>query len=180
MIFLSMGSNLSSPDGSFNRFENIDSAIKILLSFGYELIKKSNFYETPSYPNESEPKFINVAISLKNKNINISDEDSVRELMRKIILIENKYGRKRTKKNEPRCIDIDIIDCNGKIIEFKLADSTTIKVPHERLSMRNFVLFPLQEISPDWIHPLSRKNINQLIDELSEIDKKSILKVQHT
>ena len=100
--------------------------------------------------------------------------------MHTIILIENKYGRKRKKKNEPRSIDIDIIDYNGKILEIKLTESETIKVPHKRLYMRNFVLFPLKEISPDWIHPLSRKNINELIDELSEIDKKSILKIQHT
>ena len=180
MIFLSMGSNLSSPDGNFSRFENIDSAIKILLSYGYKLVKKSSFYETPSYPDNNKPKFINVVISLKSKNINISDEDTVKELMHAIIQIENKYGRKRKKKNEPRSIDIDIIDYNGKILEIKLTESETIKVPHKRLYMRNFVLFPLKEISPDWIHPLSRKNINELIDELSEIDKKSILKIQHT
>ena len=62
----------------------------------------------------------------------------------------------------------------------KLLNSQMIKIPHERLSLRNFVLFPLKEICPNWIHPLTRKNIDHLIDELSEIDKKSILKVQQT
>ena len=68
MIFLSLGSNLPSLNGNFNRFENIDSTIKILTSSNYALIKKSSYYETPSYPDKNNPKFINVAISLKKTN----------------------------------------------------------------------------------------------------------------
>ena len=64
MIFLSLGSNLKSPDGNFNRFENIDSAIKTLISYGYSVIKKSSYYETPSYPDKEKPKFINVVIEI--------------------------------------------------------------------------------------------------------------------
>ena len=180
MIFISLGSNLPSSGDNFNRFENIDSTIKTLSSNGYTIIKKSSYYETPSYPDKNNPKFINVTISLKSKNSDVSEEDIAKRLMYLIIQIENRYGRKRNKKNEPRSIDIDIIDLNGKILEFKLSNKETIKIPHERLSLRNFVLFPLKEICPDWIHPLTRKNIDDLIDELSEIDKKSILKVQHT
>ena len=100
--------------------------------------------------------------------------------MNTIYQIENTFGRKRIQKNEPRSIDVDIIDYNGKILEFSLNHEETIKIPHERLNVRNFVLFPLKEICPNWIHPLTRKNIDHLIDELSEIDKKSILKVQQT
>ena len=65
MIFLSLGSNLKSPDGNFNRFENIYSAIKTLISYGYSVIKKSSYYETPSYPDRNKPKFINIVTSLK-------------------------------------------------------------------------------------------------------------------
>ena len=180
MIFLSLGSNLKSPDGNFNRFENIDSAIKTLISYGYSVIKKSSYYETPSYPNKNNPKFINIAISFKCKKQDISPKDQTKKLMNIIIQIENKYKRIRNKKNAPRSIDIDIIDYNGNVLEFKLTDKETIKIPHERLSLRNFVLFPLKEICPYWIHPLTRKSIDDLINELSEIDKKSILKVQHT
>ena len=180
MIFLSLGSNLPSPDGSSDRFENIISTIKIISSNNYTLIKKSSYYETPSYPDQSNPKFINVAISLKNNESNISADDDIKKLMHIIVEIENIFGRKRNKKNEPRSIDVDIIDYNGKILEFSLNKGDTIKVPHERLNSRNFVLFPLKEICPDWVHPVTRKNIDHLIGELSEIDKKSILKVCQT
>ena len=180
MIFLSLGSNLSSPDGNFNRFENINSTIKTISLSDYSIIKKSSFYETPSYPDENNPKFINIVISIKNEKKNISDEDDVKRLMYIITKIENSYGRKRDKKNAPRSIDVDIIDYNGKNFELMLNNFERIKIPHEKLCLRNFVLLPLKEIHPKWIHPLSRKNIDHLIDELSEIQKKSILKVEQT
>ena len=177
MIFLSLGSNLPSFNGNSNRFENIDSAIKILSSSNYALVKKSSYYETPSYPDKNNPKFINVAISLKNKKNGSSIKDEVKRLMDAIVQIESRYGRKRNKKNEPRSIDVDIIDYDANALEFISTHGETIKIPHERLSLRNFVLFPLKEICPEWIHPLTRKNIDDLIEQLSEIDKKSILKV---
>ena len=74
----------------------------------------------------------------------------------------------------------DIIDINGQVFEHIIEDSKRIKVPHERMALRNFVLFPLREICPKWVHPVTGKNIDKLIDELSDIDKKSILKVDYS
>ena len=178
MILLGLGSNLSSNFG--DRFKNIDLAVLALNEYGIRVKKKSSYYETPSYPDKNNPKFINVVVSLKNKDQNISEKNDLKKIMKLIVHIEDSHGRKRNKKNEPRPIDVDIIDYNGKILEFTLNSGEMIKIPHERLSLRNFVLFPLKEICPDWIHPLTRKSIDDLINELSEIDKKSILKVQHT
>ena len=180
MIFLSFGSNLPSPGGATNRFENIDAAINILFSHGYITIKKSSYYETPSYPDQKNPKFINVVTSVKDETKSVSDEDTLERLIFMIDLIEGMFGRIREKKNEPRSIDIDIIDLNGKVLDYKSSDSKIIKVPHERLELRNFVLFPLREICPEWFHPKTGKKIDELIDELSDIDKKSILKVKYS
>ena len=180
MIFLSLGSNLPSPDGVFNRFENINSTIKLITLNNYSIIKKSNFYETPSYPDENNPKFINIVASIKNEKKNISEEDDVKRLMGIITKIENSYGRNRDKKNAPRSIDVDIIDYNGKAFDLVLNDNGKIKIPHEKISLRNFVLLPLKEICPNWVHPLTRLNIDHLIDGLSEIQKKSILMVEQT
>ena len=60
MIFLGLGSNLSSKFG--DRFTNINLAISFLEGYGIKVIKKSSYYETPSYPNEENPKFINIVI----------------------------------------------------------------------------------------------------------------------
>ena len=91
--------------------------------------------------------------------------------------LDKKLERKRNQKNEPRTCDIDIIDYNGKIINFSYKN-LIFNVPHEKLIYRNFVLFPLQEIAPNWMHPKSKEKISNLIAKLPEGDRKSILKVK--
>ena len=168
MIILSLGSNLSSSFG--NRFQNIDLAISNLEVYGIQIIKKSSYYETPSYPNKNNPRFINVIISVKT-------DLSLDGLMSVLIGIEEKLERKRNKKNDPRTCDIDIIDYNNQVLDFEYKN-LNFTIPHKKLIFRNFVLLPLQEISSKWKHPLTKENISTLIDKLSEEDKKSILKIK--
>ena len=167
MLLLGLGSNLSSSFG--DRFDNINIALSYLEAYQIKIIKKSSFYESLSYPNNNDPKFINIIIEILT---DLPPEDLVSVL----IFIEEKLGRKRIKKNEPRTCDIDIIDYDGKIMDFSYKGSV-FKVPHEKLIYRNFVLFPLQEISPNWKHPKTNELIGALIDNLSNEDKNSILKV---
>ena len=84
---------------------------------------------------------------------------------------------KEEKKNEPRTCDIDIIDYNGQIIDFKYKEMD-FTVPHTKLISRNFVLFPLQEILPKWEHPKTKETISTLIQKLPDEDVKSILKIK--
>ena len=168
MLLLGLGSNLPSSFG--DRFDNIDLAISYLQSYEIKVIKKSSFYESLSYPNKEDPKFINVVIEVST---NLKPED----LASVLIFIEEKLERKRLQKNDPRTCDIDIIDFNSQIIDFKYKnlDFTT---PHKKLSYRNFVLFPLKEILPKWIHPKTKESIDVLINKLSTDDKNSILKIK--
>ena len=168
MIFLGIGSNLSSSFG--DRYKNINLALNLLISGGIELVRKSSFYETFSYPNKKNPKFINIVISI---NTNLSLE----ELMRVLLFVEDKIERKRTKKNDPRTCDIDIIDYNSRVSNFR-TNNFNIIVPHKDLLYRNFVLYPLAEISPYWKHPTTHELINDIIQKLPEDDKKSILKIE--
>ena len=168
MLLLGLGSNLSSNFG--NRFENIDLAISYLQSHKIQLLKKSSFYETLSYPDIKNPKFINVIIEVLT---HLPPE----EFASVLISIEESLERKRNQKNEPRTCDIDIIDYNGKVMDFSYK-SLIFKVPHEKLIYRNFVLFPLQEIVPNWVHPITNEKISNLIAKLPEEDRKSILKVK--
>ena len=168
MTILALGSNLSSNFG--NRFQNIAIAISYLESYSIKVKKKSSFYETPSYPNKNDPMFVNVVIEVST-NLTPIDLASV------VIFIEEKLERKRGKKNEPRTCDIDIIDYNGQIIDFKYKEMD-FTVPHTKLISRNFVLFPLQEILPKWEHPKTKETISTLIQKLPGVDVKSILKVK--
>ena len=154
MIYLNIGSNLQLEDGG--RENNILKAINHLKKLNLNLIKMSSFYETPSYPNNSDPKFINVCVKFESNLKAI-------ELLNEIKKIEKKLGRIRIKKNEPRTCDIDIIDFNGKIIK-----NDELETPHPRLHLRNFVIYPLKEIEPNWFHPIFNKNIDSFFQELDK------------
>tara|TARA_B100002051_G_scaffold233238_1_gene232355 strand:+ start:581 stop:1111 length:531 start_codon:yes stop_codon:yes gene_type:complete len=156
MIFLGIGSNLPSSFG--NRFKNIDLAISFLLQEKIKLVKKSSFYESFSYPNKQDPKFINVVILIES---NLSPT----ELMKVLISIEKKLERKRGRRNNPRTCDLDILDYKKKIMDFKFSNHT-LTIPHKRISNRNFVLYPLKEISPNWVHPVTKKSVHDLINDL--------------
>jgi 2-amino-4-hydroxy-6-hydroxymethyldihydropteridine diphosphokinase len=160
MIHLNIGSNLESKNA--NRFENISIAINLLISSKLKIIKTSNFFKTPSYPNKKNPYFLNVGVFANYK----LDETS---LINTIKLIEKKIGRTKTKKNDPRVCDIDIIDFNGLII-----NKNDLKIPHEKCHLRNFVLYPLFQIDPEWIHPVYKKNVKFLINNL---DQKSRIEI---
>ena len=154
MIHINIGSNLNSKHGT--KFKNISIAINLLIDSKVKIIKISNFYETPSYPNKQLPKFVNIGL-LAEYNFNHT------KLIKEISLIEKKIGRVKSKKNDPRVCDIDIIDFNGLIKRDKL-----LRLPHPRSHTRNFVLYPIKEIDPKWIHPISKKNVDFLINELSQ------------
>ena len=155
--------------GGSQRQYILDKAVEYLKDYNIKVIKKSSFYETESFPNKNNPKFINIVIEVSTQ---LNPED----LASKIMIVENKLGRKRGVKNQPRTCDIDIIDYNNKEIKFTKNQFEFI-VPHISLESRNFVLFPLKEILPNWKHPKSKESINTLIEKLPLDERNSILKV---
>ena len=154
MIHINIGSNLNSNFG--DKFKNISIAIKLLIESGVTFKKISNYYTTPSYPNKSLPKFANIGAIVEYNFDYI-------KLLKKLKAVENKLGRVKSKKNDPRICDIDIIDFNGIKINNK-----EIQIPHPRCHLRNFVLYPIKEIHSNWTHPVLGKNIDFLIDDLSQ------------
>ena len=164
MIHLNIGSNLNSNFGS--RFDNITISINLLIESKIKVLKISNFYETPSYPNQKLPKFLNVGVL-------VNFENNFAKLLRIINLIEKKIGRVKTKKNDPRVIDIDIIDFKGEI-----SDSNELKLPHSKAHLRNFVLYPILEIDPKWSHPILKKNAQYLINKLNQKSRIEITRLQ--
>ena len=164
MIHLNIGSNLISKYGS--RFDNISIAINLLANSKIKVRKISNFYETPSYPNSNFPKFLNVGLTIDYK-------DNYIKLFELIKKIEKKLGRIRAKKNDPRILDIDIID-------FKSVVTKTEKLilPHPRCHLRNFVLFPILQIDVSWSHPILKKNAQYLINNLNQKSRIEITRLK--
>ncbi len=164
MIHINIGSNLNSNYGT--RFDNITIAINLLIDSKVKIKKISNFYETPSYPNQKLPKFLNVGI--------LSDfSDSDNTLLKIMTSIEKKLGRIKTIKNNPRVIDLDLIDFKGLTKNTK-----NIILPHSKCHLRNFVLYPILEIDPKWSHPILKKNAQFLINRLSQKSRIEITRLQ--
>ena len=159
--YLAIGSNLG------NRIKNIEKVKFELQNKKIKILKSSSNFESVSWPNSSNPKFINVVIKIKTNK-------SPLELLRICKMIEKEMGRKRALKNAPRICDIDIIDYQQKILNL---ESNSLILPHPRMKVRNFVLLPLFEINKSWIYPNSKHNIVKLINSLSIKDLRSIKQI---
>ncbi len=84
-------------------------------------------------------------------------------ILQKILQIETILGRKRVEKYGPRTIDIDILFYQRKII-----NSTELNIPHLQIQNRNFVLTPLVELIPNFIHPVLNESLKNLKDNLKD------------
>ena len=157
-VFLAIGSNLG------DRFRNIELAKMMLSDNRIKILKSSSFYETLSWPNIKNPKFLNVVLEIETNLRPLSLLDLCKK-------IEKSLGRKKSKKNSPRVCDIDILDYG------KRNENNGINLPHPRLHQRNFVLIPLFEISKKWTHPKSKDHIKTLISKLSKKDITSIKQI---
>ncbi|MCL4384859.1 MAG: 2-amino-4-hydroxy-6-hydroxymethyldihydropteridine diphosphokinase [Actinobacteria bacterium] len=161
IIYLSIGTNKG------NKLENIKKALKMINeSAVFEILKVSSIYETePMYYKEQE-NFYNIVIKTAIKN---SINPFV--ILGNIKNIEFEMGREnQIIKNGPRIIDIDILFIEGLNI-----DSDILKIPHPKLSERNFVLIPLSEIAPDF--KINDMDINEYIKIKNFSDK--VIKINH-
>ena len=152
IAYLSIGCNLG------NKFQNIEKTKFLLKTANIKIILSSSIYQTPSWPNPKFPDFFNLIIKIRTNY-------DIKKLFKILKKIEKKIGSRNKKKNYPRKCDIDIVDFNVKIL-FINENNQIIKVPHERMHIRNFVLFPLFEINKNWTHPKYKKNIVKLLIDL--------------
>ena len=161
IAYLGIGSNLG------NKKINIETTKYKLQKNHIQILKCSNKYESDSWPDKNNPKFINIVLKIKT---NLMAHD----LLKICNSIEIDLGRKRSKKNDPRTCDIDIIDYNQKVQHI---EDINLILPHPSMSTRNFVLLPLFEINQSWKHPKTKKNITKLINSLPIKDLRSIKRI---
>lgn len=115
------------------------------------LVAASSLYQTAAWGNSDQPDFINQVIILKSP---LQAQDCIEQILE----IEHDMGRVRTQKNAPRIIDIDILFFNKDIINCK-----DLIVPHPALPDRRFVLIPLNELSPHFMHPVLKQTVHQML-----------------
>ena len=162
MIYIGIGSNLNGKNNE-TPLQNCKKAL-IELKKEVNICKISSWYKSEPIPVSNQPWFINGIIE-------ISTNKSSLDLLEFILSIEKVYGRVREKKNEARILDLDIIDYKKKILYIK----NKLIIPHPRMHERSFVLQPLSELNPKWMHPIKKKGIKELIRNLN--DKQKISKI---
>ena len=151
-IFLQLGSNMG------EREEYLQNASGILATEIGSVQKKSKVYESTPWGAENQNNYLNQVLQ-------INSEYSAMEVLERVLKIEDKIGRVRNEKWGERIIDIDILLFNDLILE-----EEGICIPHIHLHNRRFVLIPLNEIAPSFIHPKYNKTINKLLSECKDID----------
>jgi 2-amino-4-hydroxy-6-hydroxymethyldihydropteridine diphosphokinase len=143
--YLLLGSNIGDSQLKLTK------AIKNIIKQIGIITRQSNIYVTAAWGNTQQPDFLNQVIVVETTL-------NALQTMETILSIEEKMGRVRTTKNAPRIIDIDILYFNKEVI-----DSKILIIPHPEIQNRRFVLTPLNEISPNFIHPLLGKSNHQLL-----------------
>jgi 2-amino-4-hydroxy-6-hydroxymethyldihydropteridine diphosphokinase len=146
-VYLLIGGNLG------NRVENLDKAVLLLNQRAGKVTEKSGIYQTAPWGLAEQAPFLNQALMLQ------TDSDAGK-LLDTILGIELEMGRTRKEKNGPRIIDIDIMFYGNEMI-----DHPNLKVPHPHMQERRFALVPLNDLCPEFIHPVLHKTIKRLLDE---------------
>lgn len=153
-VYLLLGSNLADPLKQLKIARTDISRVA-------PIIMQSSVYRTAAWGNPNQPDFLNQVIVIQT-------ELPPAEILKIILDIEHAMGRLRTEKNAPRLIDIDILFYNSIFLK-----DENLTIPHPHIADRRFVLTPLNEIAPTFIHPLLQVSIERLLDQcLDPLDVK--------
>lgn len=148
--YIAIGSNIG------DRQKAMKDALNLIEKEGIKVTKVSSFYETPPYGYTDQPPFLNGAIEVQTTL-------SARELLKTLLSIEKDLGRVRQFKWGPRTIDLDIIFFNNEIY-----NEPDLIIPHPDMQNRSFVLTPLNDICPNYLHPQLNKTIHTLLTDLNK------------
>jgi 2-amino-4-hydroxy-6-hydroxymethyldihydropteridine diphosphokinase len=158
-VYLLIGGNIG------DRMANLAMAVQFIEKYLGKMLQISSIYETAAWGNTHQADFLNQSICIETP---LTPTD----LMTQILLIEKAMGRERNIPIGPRTIDIDILYYNDAIVE-----NEQVTIPHPRISERKFVLYPLVEIAPEWMHPILHKTNTVLLKECGDsltVHKKTI------
>ena len=162
-IIIGIGGNIKSDDGS-HPIHVAMKAIKRFEDYSIKVIKQSSWYVSEPIPKSDQPNFFNCIVFANT----ILNELNVLKALHKI---EYALGRRRKIVNEARVIDLDLIDYSNKILTNK-----KIIIPHPRAHKRRFVMEPLAELDPNWVHPILKADVSTILKKLNNQKLKIINK----
>ncbi len=148
--YIALGSNLG------DRAANLKAALELLESAELHVLRRSSLYETAPQGLLDQPWFLNQVIEAETTLL-------PRQLLKRLLNIERELGRKRSIRNGPRTIDLDIVLYGSSVIR-----TAELTVPHPRMKKRRFVLEPLAELAPDLRHPESKLTMRELLARVQD------------
>lgn len=157
-IFVALGANLPSVEHGAPR-ATLEAALQFLAREGVRILKRSSWWQSAAQPVSDQPDFINGVVEI---DTTLAPE----QLLALQHRIETSVGRVRVARWEARVLDLDLIDYRGLI---RQGEGGGPILPHPRMEERLFVLLPLQEIAPDWRHPVSGTGIEALISQVNSM-----------
>ncbi|MDJ1473436.1 2-amino-4-hydroxy-6-hydroxymethyldihydropteridine diphosphokinase [Cytophagaceae bacterium DM2B3-1] len=155
--YLLLGTNLG------DRKLNIESSLVQIENQIGTIVLRSSIYETEPWGVTDQPNYWNLVVQ-------INTQLTPQEQLTTIHKIEKSLGRERRIRWEARLIDIDILYINDWVLQ-----DVNLVVPHPRIADRRFVLTPLTEIAPDFVHPIWNKTNQELLTECN--DSLTVLKI---
>jgi 2-amino-4-hydroxy-6-hydroxymethyldihydropteridine diphosphokinase len=161
-IFISLGSNLNYLDLSSRAL--LVAAMERLEAGGDKIVATSSFWQSDAWPAQTgAPSFINAVCQIRPR-----DHDPA-QLLTRMHEVESGFGRLRDQRNrwQARTLDLDLLDYNALISE----NCSFPVLPHPRIEERDFVLCPLLEVCPKWVHPITQKTGQYLLLELEKLEK---------
>ena len=154
-IYLGIGANLT-PDGFESPQAGCEAALDNLSAQNIDVQKISRWFESAPVPVSDQPWFKNAVV---HATTTLNAADTLAALHK----VEAHFGRQRRIRNEARVLDIDLLDFGGMH-----NDDLSLLLPHPRMHQRAFVLLPLRDLAPDWVHPVTGISIQTLIDALPD------------
>jgi 2-amino-4-hydroxy-6-hydroxymethyldihydropteridine diphosphokinase len=160
-VLIGLGGNLPSPAGPPRK--TLEAALERLAALGATVIKRSSWYTTAPVPISDQPWFINAVAE-------ISTSLEPAQLLAALHEVEAAFGRERSVINAARTLDLDLLAYGNAV-----SDHGSPLLPHPRLHERRFVLAPLAEIAPQWVHPRLGRAARELLADLPPGEAVTIL-----
>lgn len=142
-----LGTNLG--DKSLNLSQAVEELGKLV-----EVLAQSSIYETPAWGYESNASYF-------NQGLLVQFSQNPTTLLRNCLNVEKKLGRIRNGQGyADRTMDIDLL-----LVDDIVENTEELILPHPRLELRNFALYPMFDLWPDWMHPVLKKDVKTLLEE---------------
>lgn len=181
-LLVAFGANL--PFDDCQPAETLQKTVELLSKDSFLLLGLSRFFVTPCFPAGAGPDYVNAAAVLES-----AGQDDFASIMTRLHAVEARFGRKRVQRWGMRTLDIDLLAVGDSVLpdaetqdRWRLMPAEAqirstpdqLILPHPRLQDRAFVLVPLADVAPDWVHPRTGLSVRQMLEALPQADRDAV------